>query len=140
MMAWQLLFDELHEYDAGEPGITLPVFLRFGPEQAAVTAKLDTGASHCIFERIYADALGLDLESGQRLRIGTAVGSFVTFGHPVALTVKNYDFEIVAYFAEDYALKRNVLGRNGFLNRLRLGLLDYEGKLLLSRQEDALSL
>jgi hypothetical protein len=139
-MAWQLLFDELHQYDAGEPGITLPVFLRLGSEQVTVTAKLDTGASHCIFERIYADALGVDLESGQRLRVGTAVGSFVTYGHTVTLTVKEYDFEVVAYFAEDYAINRNVLGSNGFLNRLRLGLLDYEGKLLLSRQEDALSL
>lgn len=139
-MSWQLIFDELHHYDAGEPGITLPVFLRSGAEQVAVTAKLDTGASYCIFERIYADALGLELANGQRLRIGTAVGSFVTYGHTVTLKVKEYDFEVVAYFAEDYAINRNVLGRNGFLNRLRLGLLDYEGKLLLSRQEDALSL
>ena len=137
-MAWQLLFDELHEYDAGELGITLPVFLRLGSDQITVTAKLDTGASHCVFERIYADALGLVLEHGHRLRIGTAVGSFVTYGHTVTLVVKGYEFEVLAYFAEDYAINRNVLGRNGFLNRLQLGLLDYEGKLLLSRQADAL--
>ena len=35
-------------------------------------------------------------------------------------------------FAEDENFSRNVLGRQGRLDRVRLGLVDYEGKLCLS--------
>lgn len=36
------------------------------------------------------------------------------------------------YFAKEESFTRNVLGRQGFLDRVKLGLIDYEGKLLLS--------
>jgi predicted aspartyl protease len=139
-MTWHLTFEHLHLYDAGDTGVTLAVILRLASLDVHVTAKLDTGSSHCIFERIYADALGLEVQSGYAMRVGTAAGSFMTYGHNVTLQVKGYEFELMAFFAEDYIINRNVLGRNGFLNRVQLGLLDYEGKLLLSRQEDAPSL
>jgi hypothetical protein len=40
------------------------------------------------------------------------------------------------YFAADEAFTRNVLGRQGWLNVIRLGLVDYEGKLYLSHYDD----
>jgi hypothetical protein len=36
------------------------------------------------------------------------------------------------YFAEEESFTRNVLGRQGWLDHVKLGLIDYEGKLLLS--------
>lgn len=36
------------------------------------------------------------------------------------------------YFADDSSITRNVLGRHGWLDRIVLGIVDYEGKLLLS--------
>ena len=39
----------------------------------------------------------------------------------------------LAAFAEDEAFQRNVLGRRGFLEPVILGLVDYEGKLYLSK-------
>jgi hypothetical protein len=36
------------------------------------------------------------------------------------------------YFAKEESFTRNVLGRQGWLDRVKLGLIDYEGKLLLS--------
>jgi hypothetical protein len=36
------------------------------------------------------------------------------------------------YFAKEEFFTRNVLGRQGWLDRVKLGLIDYEGKLLLS--------
>ena len=46
------------------------------------------------------------------------------------------DLDIVAYFAKDESFNRNVVGCYGWLNRVRLGLIDYEGKLYLSRADD----
>jgi len=41
-------------------------------------------------------------------------------------------FDATIYFAANEAFKRNVLGRRGFLDRVLLGLNDYEGKMYLS--------
>jgi hypothetical protein len=43
---------------------------------------------------------------------------------------------IPVYFAADAAFSRNVLGRQGWIDRIRLGLVDYEGKLYLSDYSD----
>jgi hypothetical protein len=130
-MNYQLTFSALCLYDAGESGITVPAVSRLGLQEMRLEAKVDTGSSYCIFQRGYGEHLGLDIESGHRQTVGTAVGSFTVYGHPVTLSVKDFDFDVVAYFAADYVFTRNVLGRHGFLNRLRIGLIDYAGKLYL---------
>lgn len=53
------------------------------------------------------------------------------------LLVLALEFESIAYFAEDAAFNRNALGRQGRLDRIRLGLVDYEGKLYLSDYNDS---
>ncbi len=132
-MVHSLAFDELLKYDAGDPGITIPVLLKLGGIVRDVDAKLDSGSSFCVFERLHGLSLGLEIESGHRQRIGTATGSFIAYGHSLTLSVKGFDFDVIAYFAEDEAINRNVLGRHGFINRVQLGLIDYEGQLFLSR-------
>ena len=41
----------------------------------------------------------------------------------------------MVFFAKDEFISRNVLGRHGFLDRLIIGINDYDGKLYLSRYE-----
>jgi hypothetical protein len=135
-MAESLIFQKLHYYDLSQPGITAPVVLTCGDKHTEFTAKVDTGASACIFARIYGEELGLDIERGVAQRINTVTGSFLTFGHRVTLSVLDIAFETTVYFAEDVNFTRNVLGRQGWLDHLRLGLVDYEGKLYLSDYND----
>ena len=127
-----LTFDELYDYDTLKTGTTLPVSLISGEFEIRVDAKLDTGASHSIFARVHGENLGLDIESGEPLTVSTVRESFRVFGHE--LTVRFLDIELYTkiYFAEDATMRRSVLGRQGFLDRVKLGLIDYEGKLLLS--------
>jgi hypothetical protein len=47
------------------------------------------------------------------------------------------EIESVAYFAADDAVIRNVLGRHGWIQRLRLGIVDYENLLYVSHYDDA---
>ncbi len=135
-MPYTLTFEDLLEYDAGKESITVPATLRSGNSYVRVEAKLDTGSTFCVFQRLQGELLGLDIESGFPEWIGTAMGSFLTYGHEVTLSVRGFDFDIVAYFAKDESFNRNVVGRHGWLNRVRMGLIDYEGKLYLSRADD----
>jgi len=137
-MAATLTFRHLFHYALDQIGITIPVRLQWGNTQAVFTAKVDTGASFCIFARAHGEALGLDIEAGRPQRIGTVMGSFLTFGHPVTLSVLEISFETTVYFTEEASFHRNVLGQHGWLDYLRLGLVDYKGKLYLSDYNDAL--
>lgn len=132
-MSFSLEFAHLVEYDAGLSGITLEVSIKVGDLSTDVITKIDTGSSECIFARKIAEEIGIDVESGQEIRVSTATGTFVTYRHFVGLSVMDYEFDVYAYFAEDENFNRNVLGRHGFLDRTVLGLVDYEGRLYLDR-------
>jgi transcriptional regulator with GAF, ATPase, and Fis domain len=45
--------------------------------------------------------------------------------------LEQYEYETMIYFAKDHSFNRNILGRQGRLDRIRMGLVDYEGKLYL---------
>ncbi|MCY7345089.1 MAG: retropepsin-like domain-containing protein [Pyrinomonadaceae bacterium] len=134
-MAYTIEFEKLISYEAGEAGISLDVELRLGVDSIAFEAKIDTGASFCVFERKHGEEIGIEVETGLRNRVGTATGSFRVFGHQLTLTIENYEFDAMVYFAEDENFNRNVLGRRGGLENLRIGIIDYDGKLYLSRYE-----
>ena len=135
-MAFGLEFTHLVEYDAGQSGISLEISAKLVGREVAISAKIDTGASDCIFARRHGEQLGLDIERGDVVYIGTATGSFKTYRHPVTLNVLDYDFDVRVCFAADEYFSRDVLGRHGFLDRVRLGLIDYEGKLYLSEYNE----
>ena len=49
-----------------------------GDRSVELTARLDTGAADCLFDRFYADILGLP-DSGVERRYRTVTGSFRGF-------------------------------------------------------------
>ena len=77
--------------------------------------------------------LGLKVESGNLVHISTVTGSFDAYGHMLNLETLGYSFDVTVYFAANENFKRNVLGRRGWLDQVRLGLIEYESKLYLSR-------
>jgi hypothetical protein len=131
----QLGFETLHAYGTDKDGIELPVTLRYGQNTVTFPAQLDTGAVFCVFERGYAETLGLAVESGSPLRFSTAVGGFDAYGHMLTLETLGYSFDVTIYFAANESFTRNVLGRRGWLDQVRLGILEYEGKMYLSRYD-----
>ncbi len=132
-MAYRLDFDKLLTYDVGKPGITIAISLHLKEQRTDFTAKIDTGADRCIFERKYGEQLGLRIESGAPQRFGTAAGAFLAYGHDVTLRVADLQFDAMVFFAAEESFTRNVLGRFGWLDRVVFGLIDYEGKLYLGR-------
>ena len=134
-MSYQLSFTELVNYDAGQPSITVPLTLSVGQARVVCDAKVDTGSSNCIFARNVGEELGLDIETGLHLLVGTVTGTFVAYLHEVNLSLASFEFSGLVGFAEDNEFRRNVLGRRGFVEQIVLGLVDYEGALYLSRYD-----
>lgn len=131
-MIYSLDFSHLTEYDAGLPGISPDVEISVGGGAAKLSAKIDTGFTDCVFARKHGEQVGLNIEAGEFVRIGTAVGGFATYRHYITLSFLDYSFDESVCFAADESFNRNVLGRNDFLNQVLLGLNDYEGKIYLS--------
>lgn len=136
---YSLHFDVAHLYDPGEPGITVPISLKSGEKEITVTTKLDTGSTFCVFKREAGEDLGLKIENGILEYLSTPTGSFKAYGHPVTLVAFGFELEITAYFAATDDFKRNVLGRYGWLQQLRIGLVDYDGQLYLGLYDQPLS-
>jgi hypothetical protein len=135
-MLYTLRFSDKLDYDAGLAGITVPISLELIDRRVNIEAKLDTGASECIMAHQHAMALGIDLEQGWPMSMQTATGRVMTYRHRVTLVVSEYRFDVGICFAADQGLYPSVLGRNGFLDRVNIGLVDYEGKLYLGRYGD----
>jgi hypothetical protein len=137
-MSLALTFETLIEYDPAAAGISVPIVLSLGLARLDLWAKLDTGSTYCVFEREIGEGLGLAVEGGQEEWIGTATGRFKAYGHDLTLFAFGFQLDLTAYFAEQMGFGRNVLGRYGLLQQLKLGLVDYEGKLYVGRYNDAM--
>jgi len=125
------------EYQYGnERGILAPVALRYAGRETGFFARVDTGASFCIFQRLHAEMVGIVVESGQPARISTVTGSFLAYAHRVTLGVLGIEVEATVYFAEDPAMPRDVLGQTGWLDRVRLALVDHDRQLYRSHYDD----
>jgi len=128
-----LNFDEQINYPSDEQGINFDVVLSTDNSNfVSVTVKLDTGSTFCIFQRKYAEALSLEVEKGSQEFIRTAKGSFTAYGHTINFKSYNMEWTTTIYFAQDESFPVNVVGRTGFLNFLKIGLVDYEQILYLT--------
>ena len=131
-MSETIAFDKTHYYNTFKRGISLTAILHHGQESVECETRLDTGSSHCIFNRAHGELLGLDIESTVADNIATVTGSFKAHLHTFTIEVLGIRSEATVYFASDEQFTRSVLGRIGWLDRVKLGLIEYEAKLLLS--------
>jgi hypothetical protein len=128
----RLEFTHFHSYANRYDAVTVPVLLKSGSETAEVVASIDTGSTHCVFERLHAQSLGLDVEAGEPMDLWSAAGPVKSFGHAVQITVFELVFESMVYFFADPAIQKNLLGRRGWLDRIRLGIVDHDRELYLA--------
>jgi predicted aspartyl protease len=94
----QLEFKRIYDYSGDEESVVVPVTLRSGGNQVRLAASIDTGASFCIFRPETAEALGLTLERGVRLRFQTANSGFEAFRNDVEISVLRVTMNAMVYF------------------------------------------
>jgi len=128
----KLEFRQFYRYEPGADGIEMPVVLKSGGEVVDLVADLDTGANNCVFERKHGEDLKLEIETGDRRVFRSVTGGVEAFGHIVELDVLGLKVESMVYFFGDERINKNLLGRIGWLDRIRLGLVDHDGELYLA--------
>ena len=101
--------------------------LRYAGRESNFFARVDTGASFCVFQRLHAETVGIAVESGIRIRISTVTGGFLAYAHRVALSVLGIEVEATVCFAEDPPIP---------LGRLRIGLVHHDRWLYVSHYDD----
>ncbi len=102
-----------------------------------IEAAVDTGASFCLFARSVAESLGVDVESGISQVFTSANGHVEAFGHTLQLSVLGMDFHAVVYFFADGNIRKNLLGRRGWLDRVLFGLDEYRQIVYLTNIADS---
>jgi len=131
-----LSFRVRYPYKPDKRGVSVPVSLISGTETVKLFASVDTGAEYCLFERGFAEALLIEPEQGTRLDFETVTGTFRAWGHELTLDILGVRTHAVVYFFDNPEIKKNVLGRNGWLNRVRLGVVDHDLFVYLSAYDD----
>ena len=135
-MNHQLNFSVKHIYDSTKVGITVKTTLRRNNLFVSVNAKIDTGSEFCLFGREYGEALGIEIETGYPKNLSTLAGNLPAFGHYFELETFGLKFDSLVYFAQDYSLKRNLLGRQGWLQLVKIGLGDYRSEIYISPNQE----
>jgi len=135
-MTYQINYAKKHIYDTRKVGITLEAILRRNDLFVSLNAKIDTGAEFCLFAREYGEALDLEIESGYEKRLSTLSGNLTAYGHYVELETLGLNFDSFVYFAAHYSLNRNLLGRQGWLQLIKIGLDDYKSEIYISPNQE----
>lgn len=131
-MSFQIDFEKKVNYESIRTGITIDAVLRYGESEVICPAKVDTGSEFCLFARTFADALDIELESGYRENFSTLGGGIIGYAHQIELETLGLKFQSYVYFAESYSINRSLLGRQGWLQLVKLGLDDYKSEIYLS--------
>jgi hypothetical protein len=125
-------FDANLEYEETAAGILVPIRLIHGDRSVELRARLDTGAADCLFDRFYADILGLP-DSGVEGRYRTVAGSFQAFGHEVTIETRGLQRSAMVFFHGMGDPAHAFVGRRGWLDRVRLGIVHSEQRLFLGQ-------
>ena len=90
-----------------------------------------------MFDHGVADSLGIDVESGIPLRLRTLAGSFTAYGREVTLRTYNQEWSATVYFhGQGPRIVPNFLGRTGWLDRIRLGLVHYDQQIYVEQYDE----
>ena len=130
-MSHQLTFATRATYDTRLEGITIEACLVLGTQSVTCQVKIDTGGQACLFMHEMAETLGIAIETGHRRVFNTLAGSLPAYGHSVTLCTLGLEFDSLVYFAADYGLPGNLLGREGWLQKVRFAVVDYDAVLYL---------
>lgn len=134
---YELEFSTRYSYSGERAGITVPVVLKSGNAVVRLTETVDTGASFCIFRREVAAALGLDVEQAPVRKFRTANSGFEAYECELDLSVLGLATHSTVFFFADEAINKNVLGRSGWLDRIRLGIVEHDSWIYLSPYDES---
>ena len=123
-------FDADFGYEESGAGILVPIRLIHDGRSVELSARVDTGATDCLFDRFYADILGLP-DAGLERSYRTVTGSFQAFGHEITIETLGLRWSALVFFHAMGNPAHSFIGRQGWLDRVRLGIVHHERRLFL---------
>lgn len=127
-----LEFDADFGYEENSAGILIPIRLAHNGRSVELSARLDTGAADCLFDRFYADILNLP-DAGVERSYRTVTGSFHAFGHEITIETLGLRWPALVFFHAMGNPAHSFVGRRGWLDRIRLGIVHHDRRLFLRR-------
>ncbi len=112
----------------------LPVIeVALSHHRAATTdfALIDSGSTFSVFTREIADELGIEVRAGRAQRLNTLGGSLLAYGHELEIRISSNLRYLTEILFTEYPLPRNLLGHNGFLDRVAVALRSKHGLICL---------
>jgi len=94
------------------PAVTVSLIKRDSKEEFSFLVLIDSGAEVSLFTKSDSQLLGIPLDKGEKIEIGSVSGDkFSAFLHPVILKIGNERLKIKVAFSEKDNVPR-ILGRN----------------------------
>lgn len=94
------------------PAVTVSLIKRDSKEEFSFLVLIDSGAEVSLFTKSDSQLLGIPLDKGEKIEIGSASGDkFSAFLHPVILKIGDERLKIKVAFSEKDNVPR-ILGRN----------------------------
>lgn len=112
-------------------GSMLPLVPVHLPGIGVVDALADSGAAISLFDVAIANALGIDIEAGERRDLRGVGGRILAYGHDVPVKVMEHPLTLKVFFSFDYRTSVNILGRSDFFRRFRVTFDEAGQRMLL---------
>lgn len=113
----------------GSAEATSKIYVKVQPDawEGAILAQLDTGAAWSVFEPEVAEAIGILNGSGEIVELDTRFGLKRGRLERVTVTVladegESLGVEATIFVCRDWPERKNFLGYNGLLERIRIAL------------------
>ena len=106
------------KYDATTLRPVIPIKLKNGAQTISYEVLVDSGADLCIFDAEIGEALGIDVQKGQKKEVfGIGGKASVFFLNKVEIEVGGWSYKIEAGFMPNVAgrvMSYGVVGQKGF--------------------------
>lgn len=98
----------------------IPLVFLSSQKRVRSQALVDSGATISIFGEEVAEALGIEIEKGEKTILSGIGGRIIGYVHRVRIRVAGKEFLCPIVFSREYLVSFNLLGREEFFKRFRI--------------------
>lgn len=102
-------------------------------DKITTLALIDSGASFSVFKPEVAKGLGIDIEKGKKLKIGSIQGGISLYIHKIRVEVAGHSFTCKIGFSPAHVAAINILGRDNFFREFLVTFDDRKRNIILQK-------
>lgn len=109
----------------------IPLIFLIGKNRVRSQALIDSGATISVFGEETAEALGVEIEKGERTILGGVGGRIVGYIHKLRVKISGKEFLCPIVFSREYLVSFNLLGREAFFRQFKIIFEEKKNRLTL---------